>query len=120
MGIREMPMGMNPPIKNLFADMPDPAGGEQMQILAQSGHVRVERIVSYGQASPPGFWYDQETEEWVVLIQGTASLQFADGDPIRLVAGDHLLIPVHSRHRVTWTSNDAVWLAVHGSELSAR
>jgi cupin 2 domain-containing protein len=105
---------MHPPVKNLFADMPDPAGGEQSLILTQTGQVRIERIVSYGQASPPGFWYDQPTDEWVVLLQGTATLQFTGPASVTLKSGDHTLIPRHVRHRVEAASADAVWLAVHG------
>jgi len=94
--------------------MPDPAGGEQSLILTQTGQVRIERIVSYGQASPPGFWYDQPTDEWVVLLQGTATLQFTGPASVTLKSGDHTLIPRHVRHRVEAASADAVWLAVHG------
>jgi cupin 2 domain-containing protein len=108
-----MRMGMNPPIKNLFAEMPDPAGGEQTLTLAQTKQMRVERIVSNGQASPADFWYDQETDEWVVLLQGTARLQFADGEGVELKSGDFLMIRRHTKHRVEETSADAVWLAVH-------
>jgi len=105
---------VNPVIHNLFANIPETPDREVSLTLAQMGHARVERIVSNGQASPPEFWYDQPEDEWVMLIQGTASLQFADGDPVQLNAGDNLLIPSHVKHRVTATSADAVWLAVHG------
>ncbi len=111
---------MNPPIKNLFADMPSPGEGEQLLTLARADHVRVERIVSHGQVSPPDFWYDQEEDEWVVLLKGSASLRFTDGDPVDLAPGDYLYIRRHVRHRVETTSDDAIWLAVHCGGISPR
>jgi cupin 2 domain-containing protein len=111
-------MAMHPLIKNLFADIPDPVNGEQLLTLAQTDHVRVERIVSNGQPSSPDFWYSQEEDEWVVLLQGSASLRFPDGDPIHLKPGDHLLIPCHVKHRVDTVSPDAIWLAVHCKEFA--
>ena len=105
---------------NLFADLP-PAGPDEVfdRILAVAGAVRglaVERIVSTGQASPPGFFYDQPQDEWVLVLAGSAELRFADeAAPRTLRAGDHLLIPAHRRHRVERTDRDppTVWLAVH-------
>jgi cupin 2 domain-containing protein len=91
-------------------------------LLAQPG-LRIERIVSTGQACPPGFWYDQPQGEWVLLIQGEAGLRFADEAQARhLKAGDYVDIAPHRRHRVDWTrpDEDTIWLAVHcGSPLPA-
>lgn len=102
---------------NLY-DIPDilPAD-ELVEILAGGPGITIERIVSSGQASPPGFWYDQERDEWVALLQGSAVLEYADGMSLHLRAGDALLIPAHERHRVAWTSADppCIWLAVHGA-----
>jgi cupin 2 domain-containing protein len=103
---------------NLFADLA-PAAEEQFATLAAGGQARIERIVSSGQASPPGFWYDQDEAEWVVLLTGAAGLRFADEAETRVLRpGDHLLIPAHRRHRVEWTDAQGltVWLAVHFSE----
>ena len=90
-----------------------------MQLLQRPGLV-IERIVSSGQASPPGFWYDQPQAEWVLLLQGEALLRFADEDEARrLRPGDWLDIVAHRRHRVEWTAPDrlTIWLAVfHGGE----
>lgn len=83
-----------------------------------SGSVRIERIVSRGQCSPPGFWYEQEDNEWVMVVKGEAELRFEnvpDGDrTIRLTVGMYVDIPAGVRHRVEWTTPDAdtVWLAV--------
>jgi cupin 2 domain-containing protein len=102
--------------QNLFSQLPDDLSDEQVIELVAAPNVRIERIVSHGHASPPGFWYDQGWAEWVVVLSGSADLQFADeAAPRRLNPGDHLHIPAHARHRVAWTEarRTTVWLAVH-------
>jgi len=101
---------------NLFTDIPVPLPAELVETLSRLGQVRIERIVSRGHASPPDFWYDQEQDEFVLLISGSARLEFAaDQPPVFLSPGDWLIIPAHHRHRVAWTDpeQDTVWLAVH-------
>jgi cupin 2 domain-containing protein len=100
---------------SLFAPLAVPPGGEASEPLALGEGIRVERIVSAGHASPEGFWYDQDGPEFVALLQGTATLAFADGTEQRIGTGEWLLIPAHRRHRVAATSAapPAVWLAVH-------
>jgi cupin 2 domain-containing protein len=103
------------PTGNLFADLPQAADREHTDELLHAGPVRIERIVSHAQASPSGFWYDQDWDEWVVLLAGSAALR-CEGEAVRTLAvGDHVYIPAHVRHRVEWTDPDAptVWLAVH-------
>ena len=100
---------------NLFAALPDARAGEAVEILLRRPFLRIERIVSHGQASPPGFWYDQAHGEWVVLLAGVAALRFADEpEARRLLPGDVVDIAPHRRHRVEWTDPDmpTVWLAV--------
>jgi len=102
---------------NLFDNLPDkPAADEIVDELLKNTHVRIERIVSSGQASPPGFWYDQAQAEWVLLVQGSAEIRFED-EPIAqaLKPGDYLYIAPHRRHRVelTQTEPQTVWLAIH-------
>jgi cupin 2 domain-containing protein len=99
---------------NLFAALPSSSPEELFATLLESPGVRVERIVSYGQASPEGFWYDQPQGEWVVLLKGSATLRFEDRS-VELQPGDWLDIPAHTRHRVDATAADqpTVWLAVH-------
>jgi cupin 2 domain-containing protein len=101
---------------NLFAPIPPGSTAEIFQELLATPNFRLERIVSSGQATPPGEWFDQETHEWVVLLTGSAGLRFADEpEPRVLSPGDYLLIPAHRRHRVEWTDPAAptVWLALH-------
>jgi cupin 2 domain-containing protein len=103
-------------VRQIHAGIPDALPRELIEPLVSSDAVRIERIVSRGHASPPGFWYDQDTPEWVLLITGAARLLFADrAEPVRLGPGDHLHIPAHVRHRVEWTDPDqpTIWLAVH-------
>ena len=85
-------------------------------MLLEAPGLRIERIVSLGQATPEGEWLDQERAEFVLLIAGTAALVFADeSEPRVLRPGDWLVIAPHRRHRVLWTDRDSptVWLAVH-------
>lgn len=102
---------------NLFADLPLAAEtAEHIETLLARPGVRIERIVSTGQASPPGFWYAQADAEWVVLLAGEALLRFEDeAGARRLRAGDWLHIEPGRRHRVDWTDPavPTVWLAVH-------
>jgi cupin 2 domain-containing protein len=101
---------------NLFADPPGDATQEQFTELLHAPSVRVERIVSHGQASPPGFWYDQDWAEWVVVLGGSAVLLLeGEAAPRKLARGDYLHIPAHRRHRVeaTDSAEPTIWLAVH-------
>lgn len=86
---------------------------EHFLTLFESDNVKIERIVSRSASSPPGFWYDQDHDEWVMVIKGTAELQFSDGKSVTMNPGDYLLIPRHEKHRVERTSEEVVWLAVH-------
>ena len=103
------------PPGNLLRDLPDARGGEVTEILLAAPGMRIERIVSLGQASPPGFWYDQDEAEWVLLLAGAARLRFADESRDRVLGpGDFVQIAPHRRHRVEWTDPAAptVWLAI--------
>ena len=101
---------------NLFASLPPPGAPDEefRQLLARPGMI-IERIVSTGQSSPPGFWYEQTHGEWLLLVQGEASLRFADeAQARRLKAGDYLDIAPLRRHRVDTTSAEppTIWLTV--------
>ena len=99
---------------NLFTDLPTRLPDELVTVLADNANVRIERIVSTGHVSPEGFWYDQDEHEWVIVLKGEATVAFDNGEALRMLPGDHILIPAHRRHRVEWTSPDepTVWLAV--------
>ena len=97
-----------------LAGLPAHLPEELIQTLLSTPHLRIERIVSQGHASPPEFWYDQTEDEWVLLMQGAARLRL-DDEIIELKPGDFLNIPAHRKHRVEWTSPDelTIWLAIH-------
>src|SRR5262249_26450768 len=103
-------------MQNLFADIPISVHEELTTVLVKSPSVRIERIVSHGQASPAEFWYDQEQGEWVLVVSGAARLEF-ENESVELKPGSYLNIPAHKRHRVAWTDPDraTIWLAVHYS-----
>ena len=99
---------------NLF-DLPNPLpDDEEFTELIRSKNLRIERIVSSGQTTPAGNWYDQEEDEWVALLQGEAVLEYETGEMLHLSAGDHIFLPAHCRHRVAYTSTQppCIWLAV--------
>jgi len=103
-------------IGNLFADVAERLDKEEFVELLAGTNVRIERIVSTGQAGAPGDWYGQDWAEWVLLLQGSAAIRFAGEDEPRVLGpGDYIHIPAHARHRVEWTAPDhaTVWLAVH-------
>ncbi len=97
---------------NIYANIPASARDEITEILAQSKSVRIERIISTGQTSPEGFFYDQEENEFVIVLKGKAVISFEDGTSTELSEGDFFNIPAHLKHRVDFTSNPTVWLAV--------
>jgi cupin 2 domain-containing protein len=112
---------------NILASLPDAGQGEVFETLALGQGVLIERIVSRGQRSAEGFWYEQEREEWVMVVRGRATLRFEiDGEADREVRtvriesidlehGDCVTIPAMQRHRVEWTDpeQETVWLAIH-------
>lgn len=103
-------------IHNLLHELPAPGDEEVFHTLLRRPGLKIERIVSFGQASPPGYWFDQPRGEWVLLLAGEAKLLFEDeGAPRDLRPGDWLDIAPHRRHRVDWTDPEqaTVWLAVH-------
>lgn len=107
---------MNSQINNLFTDIPADLPEELFQTLVQNPHLTLKRIISKGHTSPINEWYDQDFDEWVILLKGKARLQFArDKSIISLKAGDYLLIPAHEKHRVDWTEPEveSIWLALH-------
>lgn len=93
------------------------ADQEDFRDLIEDRGVKIERIVSQGHVTPEGEWYDQDRDEWVVVLDGEATLEWEDGRRRTLTRGDSVLLPAHERHRVAATSTEppVIWLAVHGT-----
>jgi len=100
-------------VKNIFARTTSAVPGEELHTLLENSAIKIERIVSHSHASTEGFWYDQDGDEWVMILRGSATLEFSGGDLIEMTAGDYLTIPRHLKHRVARTSEETIWLAVH-------
>jgi cupin 2 domain-containing protein len=101
-------------IENIFSGLSCGLDVEAFDEIVRSNAVRIERILSKGHTSPETGWYDQEENEWVIVLQGSARLLFADGYEAVLNPGDHITIAAHEKHKVNWTNPDeiTVWLAV--------
>jgi len=100
---------------NIYSGIPDRLSEEIMETMIDSGRVRIERIISDAHASPEGFWYDQDENEWVLVLEGSARLKFeSEKEDVVLGPGDWVDIPARRRHRVEWTDPDrkTIWLAV--------
>lgn len=107
---------MNGSANNIFKQIPNLLKEELMEVILEQQSVRIERIVSMGHSSPPGLWYDQDQDEFVILLKGSAGLLFDGKDDILVMGpGDYVNIPAHARHRVEWTdpSEESVWMAVY-------
>ncbi|MDV5170163.1 cupin domain-containing protein [Photobacterium rosenbergii] len=106
-------------MNNLFCTIPASLPDELVEDILKTDKVRIERIVSRGHITPEGDWYDQDEGEWVMVVKGSAKLLFEDGmREVSMEAGDHINIPAHQRHRVSWTDpdQDTIWLAVFYSD----
>ena len=101
---------------NMLAHLPADRDTEHFDTLVQLDNGRVERIVTFGQCSPQGFWYDQDHGEWVLVLRGHAKLE-VEGfpEPVDLHPGDYINLTAHTRHRVAWTTPEepTIWLAIH-------
>lgn len=93
---------------NLFSLAEPASGSESLATLLEYPGVRIETIRS--NRAQTG-WYDQEEDEWVVLLEGEAVLEF-EMRRQPLIAGESVWIRAHERHRVAETSANARWLAV--------
>ncbi len=100
---------------NIFNDIPAELPEELFTYLLENKNVKIERIVSDGHRTPAGEWHDQQQNEWVMVLQGQAVVEYENMEPYNLNTGDYLFIPAHIRHRVSWTSHTekTVWLAIH-------
>ena len=107
-------------VDNLFSNIPEQLPEELLQTLLQVNALRIERIVSKGHSTPICEWYDQDWDEWILVVQGRAQLELDKGQIVDLKSGDYLLLPAHQKHRVNWTDSDVetIWLAIHFSRNS--
>jgi cupin 2 domain-containing protein len=102
--------------ENIFDAIPSKLADELFTTIHQADNFRIERIVSQGQCSTEGFWYDQDEHEWLIVLEGSAAIQFQhDPEPVELQRGSYLNIPAHVKHRVVQSSptQQTVWLAIH-------
>jgi cupin 2 domain-containing protein len=99
---------------NIFTNIPKQLPSELFENLISTDAIKIERIVSDGHSSPDTGWYDQDENEWVIVLEGEAILSFVDADDVILKAGDYLNIPAHTKHKVSWTTPNqkTIWLAV--------
>ena len=106
-------------MSNIFTLPPELPAEELFESLIETDRFKIQRIISTGQTTPPGEWYDQERDEWVMLLQGEAKLAYENDRIVTLKAGDYLLIRAHQKHRVEYTSSNppCIWLAVFAERL---
>ena len=102
-------------MNNIFETIPDNIETEVFEELIKSDNVRIERIISKGHKSPASGWYDQDNNEWILVVQGEAMILFADESSVKMKAGDYLNIKAHKKHKVEWTDPniETIWLAIH-------
>lgn len=100
---------------NIFSSLPDKLKHESFEELLRHKNIKIERIVSKGHTSPETGWYDQKENEWVIVLEGSGSIFFENGNEVNLKKGDYLNISAHTRHKVAWTDPDniTIWLAIH-------
>lgn len=105
---------MSDEVNNIF-ELPNKLSPEELlESLYKNDRVLIERIVSTGQVTPAGKWYDQDKDEWLIVLQGEGELSYEDGSRIKLTTGDYLFIPAHQKHRVEYTSTEppCIWLTI--------
>lgn len=102
-------------LKNIFESIPDNLDEEFFELLVQGENIKIERIISKGHRSPESGWYDQEQNEWLIVLKGEAIISFENGIDINLKAGSHINIPSRKKHKVSWTDpkTETIWLAIH-------
>ncbi len=103
-------------IRNIFSGMQKQTSEEILETILQADQFKIERIISRGHATAEGEWYDQDRNEWVLVLKGNAGLLFeGDDKTVIMKTGDYINIPAHQKHRVEWTDpeEETVWLTIH-------
>lgn len=98
---------------NLFDKIPKYIEKEIFEELLKRPGLSIQRILTQGQTTD---WLKQDTDEWVVLLAGSAKLLFEEKNRrVSMKPGDYVQIPAGCRHRVSWTDpgQKSVWLAIH-------
>ena len=100
---------------NIFTNIPKQMSGEIFENIISKDNIKIQRIVSKGDTTPKDEWYNQEDDEWVIIMQGEAVLSFENQKNIKLKAGEYINIPAYTKHRVSWTieTQETIWLAIH-------
>ena len=101
-------------LQNIFDSIPENLDEEVFDLLLKNENIKIERIISKGHTSPKSGWYNQNKNEWVIVLKGEALISFEDGKDIKLKVGSHLHISAHTKHKVKWTApeTETIWLAV--------
>jgi len=99
---------------NIFKNIPKDLTEEFFENIVVSKNLKIEKIVSKGHTSPKSGWYNQDMDEWVIVLKGEAILSFENEKEIHLASGEYINIPAHKKHKVLWSKPDVetVWLAV--------
>ena len=99
--------------KNVFENIIIDKKNEQFFELLKNDNIRIEKIVSNGQSSPINFWYEQKENEFVLILKGSAILEYEDCE-LNLKEGDYVNITAFTKHRVKYTNQNepTIWLAV--------
>lgn len=103
-------------IKNIFADIQKHVPEEVFETIIRTQQFKIERIISRSHATKEGEWYDQDNNEWVIVLKGSAGLLFEGKNEVLIMKpGDYINIPSHRKHRVEWTDpkEETIWLAIH-------
>jgi len=100
---------------NIFANIASSVNGEVFEDIISKENIQIQRIISSPNSGDTSKWYDQDTDEWVIVLQGSAIITFENKDKTHLNAGDYLNIPAHTKHQVSWTTPDekTIWIAIH-------
>jgi len=99
-------------IFNLLDNIPFTSKNEIFNTIISNDNIKIERIISYGQTTPKDYWYNQEEDEFVLILKGDAKIQYDDGSIHILNTNDSLYIQSHQKHKVTYTANPTIWLAI--------
>jgi len=101
--------------ENIFKNSVKNFDEEIFENILSKKNIKIEKIISHGQTSPKEGWYDQDNDEWVIVLKGEAVVSFENKSDVRLKKGDYINIPAHTKHKVLWTlpEDETIWLAIH-------